>query len=362
MAKKLRLALIGCGGIGGYHLSHFVQYGDIIDMVGFCDLIPERAEEYRDKAIAAGIGAPEAFVNYKDMLDKVKPEAVFICIPPYCHGEIEYELINRGIHFFVEKPLALDLELAKDILKKSEAAGLITASGFQCRYSNLVEPNKEFCKNNDVIFISCERMGGIPGAPWWQVKSLSGGQAVEQTIHQFDIIRYVFGEPETVFTMGARGLIKNPPEGYDTDDLSVTCVKFENGTLGTISTGCYVEGGDAYDSKVTFSTKDARAELKILGTLKLFGVKKEEPAEESGGGFVIKGDGAVAQSKGEAIVYKQEGDAGLICDRTYLESVINNTPERIRSPYRDAYRSLAFTMACNISMETGKPVNIADLM
>ena len=362
MSKKLKLAMIGCGGIGKYHLSHFVQFGDIIDMVGFCDIIHERAVAYRDEARNAGIGQPEAFENYKEMLDKVKPEAVFICIPPYCHGEIEYELIKRKIHFFVEKPLALDLDLAKDIMKRSEEAGLITASGFQCRYSNLVEPNVEFCKKNDVVFISCERMGGIPGAPWWKVKALSGGQAVEQTIHQFDIIRYVCGEPVSVFTMGARGLIKKVPEGYDTDDLSVTCVRFENGALGTISTGCYVEGGDAYDSKVIFSSKDARAELKILNSLKLFGIKKETPKEETEGGFVIKGDGAVAQSKSEACVYKQEGDAGVLCDRTYIESVINNTPERIRSPYRDAYRSLAFTMACNISAETGNPVNIADLL
>ena len=359
---KLRIAIIGCGGIGKYHMSHFVKFGDIIEMVGFCDLIPERAEEFKKQAFEAGIGDGKTFTDYKEMLEATSPEAVYICIPPYCHGEIEYTLIERGIHFFVEKPLALDLKLAKDILEKSEAAGLITASGFQCRYSNLVEPNKEFCKNNDVVFVSCERMGGIPGAPWWKDKELSGGQIVEQTIHQYDIIRYVFGEPETVFTMNARGKIPDVPEGYNTDDLSVTCVKYENGTLGTISTGCYVTGGDAYDSKVTFSSKDARAELKILGTLKLFGVKQEEAVEESGGGFVIKGDGAVAQSKGEAVVYKQDGDAGILCDRTYLESVINKTPERIRSPYRDAYRSLAFTMACNISMETGMPVNIKDLL
>ena len=63
MSKKLRLAMIGCGGIGKYHLSHFVQFGDIIDMVGLCDIIPERAQAYRDEAIKAGIGQPEAFEN-----------------------------------------------------------------------------------------------------------------------------------------------------------------------------------------------------------------------------------------------------------------------------------------------------------
>ena len=353
---KAKLAVIGCGGIGTYHLGHFLQFKDIIDVVGFCDLIPERAQAFVEKAEQG-----QAFTDYKVMLDTVKPDMVFICVPPYCHGEIENEVIKRKIHFFVEKPLALNMELPKQILAKAKAAGLVTASGFQCRYSNLVEPNIEFCKNNPVVFISCERMGGIPGVEWWKDKSLSGGQAVEQTIHQFDIIRYVYGEPETVFSMNANGLIPNPPEGYDTDDLSVTCVKFKSGALGTISTGCYVEKGEAYDSKVVFSSATSRAELKILGTLKIYGAQPEK-ATESGSSFVIKGDGGVAQSSDKAIVYKQDGDAGVLCDRTFIEAVIQGKPEMVRSPYEDAMRSLAFTLACNKSMETGLPVNIDDML
>ncbi|MBQ9115761.1 MAG: Gfo/Idh/MocA family oxidoreductase [Clostridia bacterium] len=356
-STKAKLALIGCGGIGSYHLGHFLGFTDIIDMVAFCDLIPERAQAFSEKA---GCGA--VYTDYKKMLDETNPDMVFVCIPPYCHGEVEYELIKRKIHFFVEKPLSLDIEQAKDILLKSEAAGIVTASGFQCRYSNLVEPNIEYIKRNKIFFVSCERMGGIPMVEWWRNKDLSGGQAVEQTIHQFDIIRYVYGDPDTVFSMNATGLLNNPPEGYNTDDLSVTCVKFKNGTLGTISTGCYVETGDAYDSKVVFSSASSRAELKILGTLKIFGEKPQVKDEDSEGGFVVKGDGGVGASSGDNKVYKQEGDAGILCDRTFIEAAIKGDPTAVRSPYRDALKSLAFTLACNKSMETGLPVKIDDLL
>ena len=354
--KKAKLALIGCGGIGSYHLGHFMGFTDIIDMVGFCDLIPERAQAFCKKA-----GMGEAFTDYKEMLDKTKPDMVFVCIPPYCHGEVEYALIERGIHFFVEKPLSLDIDLAKDILRRAEAAGLVTASGFQCRYSNLVEPNIDFIKRNKIFFVSCERMGGIPMVEWWRDKARSGGQAVEQTIHQFDIIRYVYGEPETVFSMNTTGLMQNVPKGYQTDDLSVTCVRFKDGSLGTISTGCYVTGGDAYDSKVVFSAADRRAELKILGTLKIFGESAEESASDEGG-FVVKGDGGVSKGSDNALTYHQQGDAGILCDRTFIEAAINKTPGAVRSTYRDALRSLAFTLACNQSMETGLPVKIDDLL
>ena len=88
-----KLAIIGCGGIGGYHLGHFLQFTDIVELAGFCDLIPERAENFQKKA-----GTGKAYTDYRVMLDEVKPDMVFVCIPPYCHGQIEFDLIERGIH------------------------------------------------------------------------------------------------------------------------------------------------------------------------------------------------------------------------------------------------------------------------
>ena len=348
---KKKLAIIGCGGIGTYHLGHFLGFTDIIELAGFCDLIPERAESFVEKA-----GSGKAYTDYLEMYDEVKPDMVFICIPPYCHGEIEFETIRRGIPFFVEKPLALDLDLARRIRDAAEEKNLITASGFQCRYSKLVVPNVEFCRNNEIVFIDCTRIGGVPGVFWWKDKDLSGGQIVEQTIHQFDIIRYVFGEPEEVCTYGTRGFVKGIPD-YNTDDCSVTIVKFQNGTIGTISTGDYAKTGNSFDSKIIFSAADKRAELKILGTFEVFGEKPAEPAPEKDG-FVIKGDGALGEATGDSILYREEGDAGILCDRTFIEAVISGDGSKIRSPYRDAFKSVAFTMACNESMATGKPVKV----
>lgn len=345
-----KLAMIGCGGIGQYHLSHFVQFKDIVELAGFCDLIPERAESFVEKA-----GCGKAFTNYIEMYDEIQPDMVFICIPPYCHGEIEFETIRRGIHFFVEKPLALDLDLARKIRDAAAEKNLITASGFQCRYSNLVEPNVKFCQENEVVFVDASRIGGMPGVFWWRDKDLSGGQIVEQTIHQFDIIRYVFGEPEEVCTYGTRGFLKGVPD-YNTDDLSTTIIKFKSGALGVMSTGDYATSGNSHDSKVIFSSKDKRAELKILGTLKIYGEKPEEPKDDKGG-FIVKGDGALSAG-GDCIVYNQDGDAGVLCDRTFIEAVISGDGSKIRSPYADAFKSVSFTMACNKSMEIGGPVKV----
>jgi myo-inositol 2-dehydrogenase / D-chiro-inositol 1-dehydrogenase len=345
-----KLALIGCGGIGSYHLEHFMKYDDV-HLAGFCDIIPERAQVFAHKA------GGKAYSSFKKMYDEIQPDMVFICIPPTEHGEIEMETIRRGIHMFVEKPVALDLVLARRIRDSAEAAGIITASGFQCRYSNLVAPTCKFINEHEIVFVECARIGGIPDTNWWKKRSTSGGQIVEQTIHQFDIIRYMMGEPDTVFTMGTKGFVTNV-EGYDTEDLTVTSVRFKSGALATISTGCYASTGDAFDSKITFSARNARLDHYILHKANIYA---EMPAadEKKSSGLVIMGDGSLGHSEDDAVLnFYDDGGAGTLCDRTFVDAVITGDASRIRSPYSDAVRSLAFTLSCNLSMDSGLPVKV----
>ena len=344
-----KLVIIGCGGIGTYHLGHFLKYTDI-DLAGFCDLIPERAQAFVEKA-----GTGKAFTDWREMYDEIQPDMVFICIPPYAHGEIEFETIKRGIPMFVEKPVALDLELARKIRDEIEKAGLITAVGFQCRYSNIVKETQEFCKRHQINFVNCLRMGGIPGTPWWKVKSLSGGQIVEQTVHNFDMIRYIMGEPTQVYTMGTRGFVQGV-EDYDTDDLTTTNIRFASGALGTVSTGCYATGGQCCDNTITFSAKDARLNHYIISKADIYG---ETPAAaQEGASEVIKGDGKMSADGGQAITIKDNGQAGDLCDRTFVDAVLTGDASKILSPYADAVKTLEFVLACNASMEADAPIKI----
>lgn len=342
-----KLAVIGCGGIGSYHLEHFLKYNDV-QLAGFCDVLPERAQALAQKA------GSTTYTSYQKMYDEVQPDMVFICVPPTAHGAIELETIRRGIHMFVEKPVALDLALARRISDAARKAGIITASGFQCRYSNLVEPTLKFTKEHEIVFIECARIGGLPGVAWWRKRATSGGQLVEQTIHQLDMIRYAFGEPETVFTLGTKGFITDAVD-YDTEDLTVTAVKFTSGALATISTGCYASSGAAFDSKITFGARDSHLDHYILDKVNIYG---EKPAATDAGGLVFKGDGTLRSELDSLRSYKDDGSAGILCDRTFVDAVISGDPSKIRSPYADAVRSLAFGLACNQSMDTGLPVKV----
>lgn len=343
-----KLAMIGCGNIGGYHLNHFLKYNDV-ELAGFCDLIPERAQAFVEKA-----GSGKAFTDWREMYDEIKPDMVFICIPPYAHGELEFETIRRGIPMFVEKPMALDLDLAYRIRDAIREANLITAVGFQCRYASIVAPTQEFAKEHPILYVNCCRMGGVPSAPWWGDKKLSGGQIVEQTVHNYDMIRYIVGEPTEVYTMGARGFV-SPRPGYDTDDLSTTSIRFESGALGAVSTGCYAESSACYDSTITFSAADARLNHYIINKAQIYGEAAVQ--EDNGDGFVIKGDGALKKSV-QMTEIPDDRQAGDLCDRTFVDAVLTGDASKIRSPYADAVKTLEFVLACNQSMDENKPIAI----
>ena len=120
--------------------------------------------------------------------------------------------------------------------------------------------------------------GGVPMVEWWRDKKRSGGQIVEQTIHNIDMVRYMLGEPEEVFTFGARGFVQGI-DNYDTDDVSTTSVRFESGALGALSTGCYAETGAAFESNIVYSAKDCRLEQYILGKVNIIGLKPENAGD-----------------------------------------------------------------------------------
>jgi predicted dehydrogenase len=349
-----KLALIGCGGIGAYHLDHFLQFKDL-SLAGFCDLTVERAEGFVKKA-----GQGRAFADYLDMYDEVKPDMVFICVPPTCHGNIEFETIKRGIPFFVEKPVALDAGLVREMAAQVKERGLIAASGFQCRYDNINDAAKAYITANTVLTVQASRVGGIPEVPWWRNKFTSGGQLVEQTIHQMDMLRYLLGvEPDTVYSVAGRGWIgqKECP-GYFTDDLSTTLITFKNGVTATMMTGCYAKNGVSWESKMTFGARNSRMDYVLCSSVTVYseGVKAAAAGKSAG---VIKGDGVQDKDSGEhAEITRSDVDFGLLCDRTFVDAALSGDASKIRSPYEDACKSVIFTLACNRSMESGRPEKV----
>ncbi|MDD2442742.1 MAG: Gfo/Idh/MocA family oxidoreductase [Clostridiaceae bacterium] len=320
---RIKAAFVGCGGICNFHLSHLVQFDDV-DYVGFMDIRPERAREK-----AAQVGGAPVFDNYCQMLDEAKPDVLYICVPPDQHGTLEFEAIKRKIHFLVEKPMALSMELATRIRDAAAEAGIITAVGFQDRYLDVIEKTREFLKGRQVGLVDGAWLGGIPGVYWWPTYATSGGQIVEQNIHLFDMLRYLFGEPERVYCAAARGIVKR--DGYDLHDYSSAVITFKNKVIATLFTGCYLARN--VPNKNGLHIRCADADIRYI---------LRQSVELDTGSYVE--------------LHRREIDQGVTEDRTFLDAVKTCNPAIIRSPYADACKSLALTLACNESIATGKEI------
>src|SRR5690606_4037093 len=124
---KTRVGIIGVGGIAQRHLGVLEQFIDV-ELAGFADPDFDRAV-----AAASRFGA-KAYPDHTTLLRDASLDAIYICIPPFAHGEAERAVIARGLPFFVEKPLSLDIDLADALAVEIATAGLITAVGYHWRY------------------------------------------------------------------------------------------------------------------------------------------------------------------------------------------------------------------------------------
>jgi myo-inositol 2-dehydrogenase/D-chiro-inositol 1-dehydrogenase len=125
---RLRVGMIGTGWFAIKH-AEMLSGMDGVRVQAIVGSTVEKAQ-----AMAASFNGAGAYGNIHDMLDAEKLDAVYICVPPMAHGEIERQLIERGIPFFIEKPIGLDVELPRELLGRITASGLITSVGYHIRY------------------------------------------------------------------------------------------------------------------------------------------------------------------------------------------------------------------------------------
>jgi predicted dehydrogenase len=136
----------------------------------------------------------------------------------------------------VEKPIALDSEKAWRMVAAAEGAGIKTQVGFMFRFGEAVEALKGMIASGEAGrpgLMSARYFCNALHAAWWRVKDKSGGQLVEQVIHMVDLMRYLLGEPASVFSRQENLFHREVPD-YTVEDVSATLVSFRSGALGVI--------------------------------------------------------------------------------------------------------------------------------
>jgi len=318
----IKVGFVGTGGMAGAHMNTLKTFDDV-EFVAMCDIAEDRA-----KSRANEFGG-KAFTDFKEMFDKVDMDAVYICTPPFAHGEQEKIACKKGIAMFVEKPIAITTETAIIINDYVKSSGVITSVGYHWRYqSNAQTALSVLKKEKKVLGALGYWMGGMPGTPWWRVKAQSGGQHCEQTTHIFDLCRFLVGsDAQTVHGVSASGTMTDIPN-YDIEDISMVNIQFKNGAAANISSGCVFNNW-------------GRVHLEVFSRDLV---------------IMIGGPGPLISRKGQAEEVEQKPGADR--DRIFIDAVKAKDASKILSPYSDAVETLKITDAASKSFLTGKAVDL----
>jgi myo-inositol 2-dehydrogenase/D-chiro-inositol 1-dehydrogenase len=220
--SRLRVACVGTGFIAGRHLAALADLPDV-EVVAVADPLRERAAEAAERCGA------RAYDDGLRLLESEDLDAVWLCVPPYAHGPLESAALDRGLPFFVEKPLALDLTTAREVADRVAATGLLTAVGYHWRHLDVVREARELLRDAPPHLVTGYWLDRTPAAPWWVQRDRSGGQVLEQTTHIFDLARLLAGEVETVQAVEVSRVRDEAPTAAS------ALLTFASGTVGTIS-------------------------------------------------------------------------------------------------------------------------------
>ena len=197
----LHTGLIGCGKFANKHLVNIISMPEKFKMVAFCDTVRENAEQYNEKYTS---GKSKVYVDFHNLFREVPLDLVLICLPPFCHSDEVEVAASYGIHVLIEKPISLNSQQAWNMVNAVECNGVKSQVGFMMRFGKAVESLKILIANGiagQVGLMSTRYFCNALHAPWWRMRDKSGGQIVEQVIHMVDLMRYLIGDPVTVFSI-----------------------------------------------------------------------------------------------------------------------------------------------------------------
>lgn len=231
---RLRTGILGCGGFAQRHAQVLTRLQEDVELVAFADRNAWKAQSFADQFTAGQAGV---FTYHHELLNQAGLDLLVVSLPPYGHTDEVEQAAARGVHLFIEKPVALRSEQAWQMVRAAEEAGIKTQVGFMSRFGEAVEQFKRFFDAGEVGAIgmfNARYFCNALHASWWRDREKSGGQLVEQAIHLFDVARYLMGEPVSIYSRYTN-FFHNGVPNYTAEDTSATILSFGNGGLGVVS-------------------------------------------------------------------------------------------------------------------------------
>ena len=284
---KLRVGIIGAGGVARYAHIHGYQALEDAEIVAICDV-----NEDRLKKMAAEYKIPKTFREYQDLL-KEDLDAVSVCLPNYLHSQVTVAALEAGKNVLCEKPMAINAAEAKKMLEAAKRTGKKLMVGFHRRFGQEAQVLKGFIERGElgnIYYIKATnlRRRSIPGAGgWFTTKRLSGGGVlIDIGVHNLDLAFWFMGHPKPTSALGVTyqkfSHLKRVPTRFgdmdekgvvDVEDMALGLIKFENGAAVflEVSWAAHIGGGGTREFRILGTKAGA-----TLSPLTIYTIQNEQ--------------------------------------------------------------------------------------
>lgn len=235
-AVQLKYVLIGCGRIAINHIKAVMNHD--LALTALCDVNRENIDRLLYKAGLAP-DSVKKYTDYREMIEKEKPDLAAIATESGKHAEIALWCIERGIHVIIEKPMAMSISDADQIIRLSKEKNVRVTACHQNRFNIGVQKMRQALEegrfgkiSHGSVHVRWNRNRGYyEQAPWRGTWEADGGALMNQCIHGIDLLRWMMGnEIDEVY-----GVTRRRFHDYiEAEDMGMALVKFRNGAVGTI--------------------------------------------------------------------------------------------------------------------------------
>jgi predicted dehydrogenase len=230
---NIRFGIIGTGFMAGQHAKNLKNI-EGVEVSAVAGLTHGDAAAF---IAQQGLAAARPFAGGASLVAEAALDALVVCMPPFAHqGEVE-AAAARGLHVFLEKPIAIDSQHARAMVEAIERAGVVSQVGFMMRFGKAARFLKEKLDSGEAgrpTLFTGRFWVNMDGSPWWRDHKRSGGQVFEQIIHLYDLARAFCGDVADASGHLANLLHTQQPD-YSIEDTSAGLLRFKNGTLGVIT-------------------------------------------------------------------------------------------------------------------------------
>lgn len=239
--------IIGCGVIAPWHAGAVKEFVQGARLVACCDEVPERAAQFAEK-----YGIPKTYHQLDDLLADPEIDAVSVCTPSGLHGEMVMRASNAGKHAMTEKPMDITLEKIDAMIATTRANDTRLGVIFQRRTSPLWRAVRETVAAGklgkmvlgDAYLKYYRSQEYYDSGAWRGTFALDGGGALmNQGVHLVDILQWVMGPVQTIFSFAG-----HLARDIEVEDTTVSALRFKNGAFGTLEGTTSVIGSAEWET------------------------------------------------------------------------------------------------------------------